>query len=227
MGMDKTVFMEESIADSDFVLVICTADYAKKANKRCGGVGYEAMIITGELAEDIRQTKFIPVLREGGWDKTSIPRWLKTRTGVDLRGDPCRQHEYENLLRELHREHLKPPAVGSKPNFFKISGGDRLGSAPASGGSNATSPAQNAIAYAFYETKGPGAKAFKMYVIPVDQSEDRFSLKTSDGEVSEGSLIEIARDYLLTDREYVRNGYSRTNWSNASGRREFDLPYCL
>jgi hypothetical protein len=63
MGQDKTLFMEESIADSDFVLVVCTPEYAEKANKRRGGVGYEAMIITGELAEDIQQTKFIPVLR--------------------------------------------------------------------------------------------------------------------------------------------------------------------
>jgi SEFIR domain len=76
MGMDKTLFMENGIAESDFVLIVCTPVYATKANKRRGGVGYEAMIITGELAENILETKFIPVLREGEWDKTSMPRWL-------------------------------------------------------------------------------------------------------------------------------------------------------
>jgi hypothetical protein len=97
--------------------VVCTPEYAEKANKRRGGVGYEAMIITGELAEDIQQTKFIPVLRLGAWDKTSMPRWLKTRTGADLRGEPYKEKEYEHLVMELHGEHLKPPPVGPKPDF--------------------------------------------------------------------------------------------------------------
>ena len=57
--------MEESIGTSDFVLIVCTPDYATKANDRTGGVGYEAMIITSQLAQRIRQNKFIPVLRSG------------------------------------------------------------------------------------------------------------------------------------------------------------------
>jgi len=120
LGMDKTVFMEESIEDSDFVLLICTPEYAKKANKRRGGVGYEAMIITGELAEDIQTTKFIPVLRQGAWDKTSMPRWLRTKTGADLRGNPYNEEQFKLLVRELHGQYLKPPAPGPQPDFSSI-----------------------------------------------------------------------------------------------------------
>lgn len=229
MGMDKTLFMEKAVAESNFVLVICTPTYAQKANERRGGVGYEAMIITGELAQDIQQTKFIPVLREGKWDKTSMPRWLSTRTGADLRGTPFDERQYDMLVRELHSEYLKPPAAGPKPDFSSIAHAPALSAAPASAAQPRSAPTrptrqQNAIAHAFYEGTGATAKRFQVYVRPVDQAEDIFSLETSDGEVSEGSFSEIARDFLLTDLKYRQDGYKRMNSGNASGRRELDLP---
>ena len=64
-GDDKLHFMEQAVADSNFVIVICTPTYAERANKRQGGVGYESMVITAELAEHILTNKFIPVLRKG------------------------------------------------------------------------------------------------------------------------------------------------------------------
>ena len=120
MGMQNPFFMERAVAESDFVLVVCTPAYAKKANDRSGGVGYEAMIITGELAADIQQRRFIPVLRAGAWDATSMPRWLTARSGADLRGDPYDENQYNLLVRELHGQYLKPPAAGPKPDFSSI-----------------------------------------------------------------------------------------------------------
>ncbi len=115
-GHDKTVFMEESVTNSDFVILICTPDYARKASSREGGVGYEATIITGELAANIRQGKFIPILQDGDWE-SSLPVWIKTKVGVDLRGNPYSDEEYQRLLRVLHNEALEPPPVGPKPIF--------------------------------------------------------------------------------------------------------------
>ncbi len=108
--------MEESVTKSDFVILICTPDYARKANNREGGVGYEATIITGELADSIAQGKFIPILRDGDW-KSSLPVWIKTKVGVDLRGNPYSDEQYQDLLRALHKEPVKPPPVGPKPVF--------------------------------------------------------------------------------------------------------------
>jgi hypothetical protein len=82
---------------------------------------YEAMIITGELAENLHQRKFIPVLRDGDW-QTSLPTWIKTRIGIDLMGDPYSDAEYESLLRAIHSETLNPPAVGPRPTFENSSG---------------------------------------------------------------------------------------------------------
>lgn len=120
-GGDRTLFMERSVADSDIVLVICTPNYASKANQRTGGVGYEAMIITSQLARSVEQEKFIPVLRSGDWASSS-PVWLQSKIGVDLSGNPYDQNEYEKLVRTLHDEHVKPPAVGPKPRFQERSG---------------------------------------------------------------------------------------------------------
>jgi hypothetical protein len=78
MGMQNPLFMERAVAESDFVLVICTPAYAKKANERSGGVGYEAMIITGELAADIQQ-RSISSLPRPAQSQTSFPSRTRTR----------------------------------------------------------------------------------------------------------------------------------------------------
>ena len=71
-GQNKLHVMEQAVATSDFVVIICTEKYAAKANARQGGVGYESIIITGEVAEDMLTDKFIPILRQGSF-KTSLP----------------------------------------------------------------------------------------------------------------------------------------------------------
>ena len=77
-GDDKLHFMEQAVADSNFVIVVCTPTYAERTNKRQGGVGYESMVITAELAEHMLTNKFIPVLRKGTWT-SSLPIYLKNR----------------------------------------------------------------------------------------------------------------------------------------------------
>jgi hypothetical protein len=116
-GMDRTHFMESNIKASDFVLVVCTPDYAAKSNARSGGVGYEAMIITAQLAHQVLQSKFIPVLRAGKWGPTSQPIWIDSKIGVNLSGDPYDENQYEDLLRELHQSPVQPPPIGPKPVF--------------------------------------------------------------------------------------------------------------
>jgi hypothetical protein len=113
-GQDRTIFMERSIRRSDFVILVSTPEYAERATQRTGGVGYEATIITGELVENINQGKFIPVLRNGEWE-SSLPVWIKTKLGIDLRGNPYSEHAFQDLLRVLHQEPRKPPPLGPKP----------------------------------------------------------------------------------------------------------------
>ena len=118
-GGDRAQFMESGVRDSDFVLVICTPEYSKKATARVGGVGYEAMIITAELARQILQRKFIPVLRSGEWGPMSQPLWIESKLGVDLRGGTYREDEYERLLRCYTASSSSRPRLGRGLAFLK------------------------------------------------------------------------------------------------------------
>lgn len=117
LGADKTSFMEVAIRESDHVLLICTPKYKAKADGRLGGVGWEASIVTAELADDLAQTKFIPVLREGSF-KSTLPVWLKNRVGVDLSTEPYSEEQFELLLRNLHQATIAPPPLGPAPVFL-------------------------------------------------------------------------------------------------------------
>ena len=100
-----TQFMEHSIRGSDRILVICTDSYVTKANDGEDGIGYEPMIITQKLVEDLGTNKFIPVIRQTEWeDKT--PEFLKERVYVDFTDDTQFDAKFEELL---HDRLLVPP----------------------------------------------------------------------------------------------------------------------
>lgn len=115
LGDNLFLFMEK-IATVDSVLIVCTPEYAKKANSREAGVGYESNIITSGIAESTNHRKFIPVLRSGTWG-TALPVWLKHARAADLRGDDYSESQYRNLLRTLHRKNRSAPPIGPIPDF--------------------------------------------------------------------------------------------------------------
>ena len=61
-GDALTPFMEKTIDETDYVLILCTPKYCRKSDGREGGVGYEGAIMTAELLNSGNQRKFIPVL---------------------------------------------------------------------------------------------------------------------------------------------------------------------
>lgn len=222
-GMDRTYFMENGVSSSDFVLIVCTPDYAAKANNRDGGVGYEAMIITSQLAHQIKQNKFIPVLRSGEWN-SSAPIWIQAKVGVDLRGDPYSEKQYDLLLRALHQALPSAPPVGPKPAFEDKG-------VPTSQNSTANAvkvvldqPERSPIAYAFYETKGTDARRIQVYVRPIDSSGESYRFNASTGESNEGTKMQIAQRYLAFHLELKEKGFSRMTSFDGSGSGLFNLP---
>jgi hypothetical protein len=119
-GGDMYHFMEQSVRSAEFVIVVCTPSYAAKADARIGGVGYEARIITTELAQQTAQRKFIPILRSGEYP-SAAPVWLASRRGLDFTATPYSAAEFERLLRTLHGEEIQAPALGPKPVFRNAS----------------------------------------------------------------------------------------------------------
>lgn len=113
-GDQLPAFMERSIAESDFVLVVCTPRYKVRSEKRIGGVGYEGDIITAELLQHSKRRKFIPVLRCGDW-KESAPSWLSGGYYIDLRDGARFEAQYQDLLSTVWGARPKPPPVGPVP----------------------------------------------------------------------------------------------------------------
>jgi TIR domain len=109
-------FMERAVLDNDFVLVICTPRFQGKSNKRGGGVGYEADLMTAYAFTMSDEKTFIPVLRRGDWTGAA-PTWLLGRFHIDLSGEPYSESNYQELLRTLHDAREKAPPLGPRPDF--------------------------------------------------------------------------------------------------------------
>jgi TIR domain len=233
IGGDRTHFMESSIKTSDFVVIVCTPIYAKKANSRGGGVGYEAMVITSQLAQDILQLRFIPVLRAGEWTDSAIPVWLGGKIGVDLRGDPYKQEEYECLLRTLHKAHDPAPPIGPRPVFkthiidnavtalLEREGETTTPPLAIATNTGTDEPQLSPIAYAWYEKAGTNDR-IQVYVRPT--SDQQFRFEPSAGEIVKGTETMVAQRYLTFDLELRQKGYTRMQTFNGSGGRAFNLP---
>jgi hypothetical protein len=118
LGADITNYMESSIRESDFVLLVCTPSFAKKANEGKGGVGYEKSIVTGEIFNNAAiETKFVPILKYGSAEE-SLPSYLKSRLFVDFREEKSYQASLTELLRHFFKSpEFERPKLGEKPNL--------------------------------------------------------------------------------------------------------------
>ena len=108
-------FMESSIRDSDYVIIICTEEYKRKANNREKGVGYESHIISAELYNNHNDRKFIPIIRQGDFN-TALPTYLDGKLAIDLRGNPFNEESYKDLLASIFKV-KKKPKVGIRPYY--------------------------------------------------------------------------------------------------------------
>jgi hypothetical protein len=118
-GHDLHAYMEQMVTDPsvDKVLLVCDAEYAKRADARTNGVGIETTIVTPHVYNQVRQEKFIPILRERTEEgKSCVPTYLQSRIYVDLCEGDAYQEEYDKLIRLIHNkpEYSRPP-IGRMP----------------------------------------------------------------------------------------------------------------
>ncbi|MFI5330928.1 MAG: toll/interleukin-1 receptor domain-containing protein [Desulfobaccales bacterium] len=115
LGDDIPKFMEHSVTRANRVLMVCTEAYVRKADEGEGGVGYEAMIVTGELVRNLGTAKFIPIIRQNN-EGFLLPKSVCTRLAVNLSDSQKYEEQFQLLLRELHQEPttVKPP-LGKNP----------------------------------------------------------------------------------------------------------------
>jgi TIR domain-containing protein len=111
-GDQLPAYMERSIRENQFVLIVCTPRYKAKSDERSGGVGYEGDIMTAEVYSKSNHRKFIPIWRNGTW-RSAAPSWLAGKYYVDLRGDPYSETHYIDLLSTLHGTRVTAPPLGA------------------------------------------------------------------------------------------------------------------
>ena len=98
-GKELPHFMEQSIQQSDIVLVICSKRYKENTDKRVGGSGYEARLMSDEILRNVGEDRFLPILLNEP-DKDSIPNFLKGRVWTALYYDK-ESKQFNNEMNDL------------------------------------------------------------------------------------------------------------------------------
>lgn len=114
LGDRLPFFMEQSISEADYVLIVCTPSYKEKSDNRAGGVGYEGHIISAELLSKGNERKFIPIIRKGTI-ATALPNCLAGKLGINL-CEGCDEINFEDLITTIYGAKRKP-ALGKKPAY--------------------------------------------------------------------------------------------------------------
>jgi hypothetical protein len=115
LGSDLPRFMETGLTAAQRVLAVCTEQYVTKANAGRGGVGYEKMILTAQLMQDISTDRIVPVIRSSVL-MPPVPAFLASRVYIDFRDDIQYEARYAELLRDIHGQQIKPrPPLGPNP----------------------------------------------------------------------------------------------------------------
>jgi len=119
-GDQIPAFMERAVRESDFVLIVCTARYKARSDRRAGGVGYEGDIMSGEVLTGANSRKFIPILREGKW-AAAAPTWLAGKYYINFSANPYAESQYDDLLNTLRGTRSTAPPLGGAPSSAKTS----------------------------------------------------------------------------------------------------------
>ena len=111
--------MANGIRTADRVVMVCTEAYVTKAAAGAGGVGYERLIVTGEVVGAIDTIKFIPVIRNNSGAR-KVPDFLGPRLYVDFTDDAQFDAKVEELARAIHGAPAAvKPELGENPSKAK------------------------------------------------------------------------------------------------------------
>jgi len=119
-GQSSTQFMETEVASADFVVVVCTPEYAAKSNTRESDKGYEQQIVSDQLISGIPRENIIPLIRRGfheQGDNYAIPTLFAGIDTIDFRNDSEFQKSIDKLLWDiLRRSKFVAPPIGRTPD---------------------------------------------------------------------------------------------------------------
>lgn len=106
-GHDLPQWMTNELIMADKVLLICDKFYAKKADSRNGGVGWETMIIQGDMMIHTQSNKYVCIIREENFDD-GIPLYAKTKFSLQWTSSEILEEEFNELLYYLFDIDIEP-----------------------------------------------------------------------------------------------------------------------
>lgn len=120
-GVDLPQWMTNELIMADKVILVCDYNYMVKADVRKGGVGWETMIIQGDmLSHGETKTKYIALVRESEIDK-ALPIYMKSKLAINWgKKNEINEEEFKELLLTLFDCDIEPE-LGEIPNFIKQS----------------------------------------------------------------------------------------------------------
>ncbi len=117
LGQDLPQWMTNELAMADKVLLICDKHYARKADCRNGGVGWETMIIQGDMLAHQDSSKYICIVREPQFDE-GLPIYTRSKFALHCTGSSIPDSDFKNLLINLFDCPELPPR-GEIPDFIR------------------------------------------------------------------------------------------------------------
>lgn len=106
-GYDLPQWMTNELIMADKVLLICDKYYAQKADSRNGGVGWETMIIQGDMMIHAQSNKYICIVREENIDE-GIPLYVKTKYSLQWTRKDILEEDFRELLYYLFDIDIEP-----------------------------------------------------------------------------------------------------------------------
>lgn len=115
-GYDLPQWMTNELIMADKVLLICDKYYVEKADSRKGGVGWEAMIIQGDLLSQNHSDKYVCIVREDSIDQ-AMPIFMRSRYALQWVETEIAGKKFEELLYFLFDCNVEPE-IGPVPQFI-------------------------------------------------------------------------------------------------------------
>lgn len=108
--------MVDKVRDSDFIIIVLTENYARKADSFQGGVGFESQLTLPLLMENTN--KLIPIMRHQGDFNKVFPFHLKGQYAIDFSNDLNFDEKFDELIYRIYgkpRYYVEP--IGESPTL--------------------------------------------------------------------------------------------------------------
>lgn len=112
LGQDVNYFMEQ-MKRADKVLILSGKVYKEKADNREGGVGTETQIISNDVYNNVKQTKFIPAFVDKDENGNGyLPHYLESRKYIDFSNNKLFTDTVEEIVNHIYGfSSIKKPKV--------------------------------------------------------------------------------------------------------------------